>query len=100
MTTYAIPLTAVPSQIVAVQLGAQGCRITVRQRRTGLFVDLYVNDVLIVGGMKAENLVRMVRDAYLGFTGDLFFADTQGTDDPDYTGLGGRFVFCWDDGLP
>ncbi|MCP1257899.1 phage baseplate plug family protein [Acetobacter lambici] len=27
--------------------------------------------------------------------GDLAFADTQGTQDPDYTGLGSRFVLVY-----
>lgn len=97
MARQSIPLIVTPSQMVSVQLGAQPCRIDIRQRRTGLFVDLYVQDVPIFQGVKALNRNKLVRDGYLGFTGDLFFVDTQGQDDPDYTGLGGRFVFVWDD---
>jgi hypothetical protein len=95
---YTIPLVAVPSQTLTVQLGAQSCRINVRQRRTGLFVDLYVRDAPVFEGVKALDRCKLVRDAYLDFTGELFFADTQGTSDPDYTGLGGRFLFIWSDG--
>lgn len=96
MTISVIPLIATPSQTLNVQLGAQPCRINVRQRRTGLFVDLFVQDVPIFQGVKALDRNRLVRDAYLGFTGDLFFVDTQGSDDPSYSGLGGRFIFVWD----
>ena len=97
MTTFAIPLVATPSQTLTVQLGAQPCRIDVRQRRTGLFVDLYVQDVPVRLGVKALDRTKLVRDAYLDFVGDLYFVDTQGADDPDYTGLGGRFLFIWND---
>lgn len=97
MTISVIPLIAVPSQTLNVQLLNQPCRIDVRQRRTGLFVDLYVQDVAVFLGVKALDRCKLVRDAYLGFSGDLFFVDTRGTDDPDYSGLGDRFIFVWDD---
>lgn len=97
MTTYAIPLVATPSQTLTVQLGNQSCRIDVRQRRTGLFVDLYVQDVPVRLGVKALDRTKLVRDKYLGFAGDLYFTDLQGDSDPDYAGLGERFLFVWDD---
>lgn len=91
MAIERIPLVVAPSQTLTVQLGPQSVRLDIRQRRTGLFVDLYVQDVPIFQGVKALDRCRLVRDAYLDFTGDLFFADTQGTDAPDYTGLNDRF---------
>ena len=97
MTVSVIPLIATPSQTLTVQLGNQSCRIDVRQRRTGLFVDLYVQDVAVFLGVKALNRNKLVRDAYLDFTGDLFFVDTQGSSDPTYDGLAGRYLFVWDD---
>jgi hypothetical protein len=97
MTVVAIPLVATPAQSLTVQLGDQSCQIVVRQRRTGLYVDLSVQDVPIALGVLALNLVKIVRGKYLGFVGDLFFADTQGSDAPDYTGLVDRFLFLWDD---
>lgn len=96
MAQFVIPLIAVPSQTLSVQLGGQPCRIDIRQRRTGLFVDLYVQDVPVFQGVKALDRNKLVRDGYLDFTGDLGFIDTQGTSDPDFTGLGGRFVLVWD----
>lgn len=90
-----IPLAAVPSQTLTVQLAGQACRINVYQKSTGLFVDLYVSDALIVGGVIALDRNRLVRSAYLGFVGDLEFADTQGLEDPVSTGLGSRFLFCY-----
>ena len=95
MTELVIPLSAVPSQTVTVSLGDQRVRLNVRQRAFGLFVDIYVNDALLLGGVLARNLNRLVRSAYLGFRGDLFFLDTQGKSDPDGTGVGDRFVLVY-----
>lgn len=90
-----VPLQAVPSQVVTVTLAGQACRIAVAQRRTGLYVDLYVSDAAIITGVIAQDANRIVRDAYLGFTGDLAFFDTLGSQDPDYTGLGGRYFLAY-----
>jgi hypothetical protein len=90
-----IPLQAVPSQTVSVALNNQACQINVYTLTTGLYVDLLVNDAQIIGGVVAQNLNVIVRDAYLGFVGDLAFADTQGDQDPVYTGLGSRFILVY-----
>jgi hypothetical protein len=90
-----IPLQATASQVVTVTLTNQPCRIEVAQKSTGLFINLYVSDVLIIGGVICLNGVPIVRDAYLGFTGDLAFFDNQGTTDPVYTGLGDRYSLVY-----
>lgn len=90
-----IPLKAVPNQQLTVQLNGQYCQINVYQKFFGLFLDLYVNNVLVIGGCICQNLNRIVRSAYLGFQGDLGFADTQGTSNPYYTGLGSRFQLVY-----
>ena len=97
MTVSVIPLIPTPSQTLNVQLGAQPCRVDVRQRRTGIFINIYVQDVPVILGVKALNLNKLVRNDYADFAGDLFFVDTQGSDDPYYSGLGGRFQLLWDD---
>lgn len=90
-----IPLNAVPAQRVSVTLALQPCSIKLYQKTTGLFIDLSVNDTLIIGGVICEDRNRIVRDSYLGFIGDLEFIDTQGLADPDYTGLGSRFLLVY-----
>lgn len=90
-----VPLAALPSQTVNVTLGPQACTIDVYQTDFGLFISLYVQDALVIGGVVCRNTVKIVRDLYLGFVGDLAFFDTQGTADPDYTGLGDRFVLTY-----
>ncbi|MFJ3048517.1 phage baseplate plug protein [Herbaspirillum chlorophenolicum] len=90
-----IPLSAVASQTVNVLLGGQNCTIKVFQKSTGLFVDVSVNNVPVVQGVIALNRNLIVRYPYRGFIGDLAFIDTQGAEDPIYTGFGGRFVFMY-----
>lgn len=86
-----VPLTPVPSQELTVLLANQACQINISQKRLGMFMNLYVNNSLIIGGVICQNLNRIVRSLYLGFTGDFMFFDTQGTSDPIYTGLGDQY---------
>lgn len=89
--TLELPLIVTPSQTLSVTVANQAMRLKVYQKRFGVFVDVYVNDALIVGGVAARDRTRIVRDAYLGLVGDVFFLDTHGTSDPVYTGFGSRF---------
>ncbi len=91
----AIPILDVPSQIFKITLANQICEIHLTTRHTGLYCDMYVNNVLIIGGVLCENVNRIVRSLYLGFVGDFIFTDTQGNLDPSWPGLGGRFQFCY-----
>lgn len=86
-----IPTQPIANQELQVQLAGQPCTLHIYQTMYGLFVDVTVGDVLIIGGVIGLNLNRIVRSEYLGFDGDLVFRDTQGADDPVYTGLGARF---------
>jgi hypothetical protein len=86
-----IPLRPVPSQTLSVTLNDQAVRLKVYQKRFGLYVDVYVNDALLIGGVAARNRTKIVRDAYLGLVGDFYFTDTRGSLDPDYAGLGDRY---------
>ena len=76
-------------------LGTQACTINIAQKTTGMFIDLFLNNVLIIGGVLCLDRTYIVRDSYLGFSGDLFFADTQGTSDPYYTDLGTRYLLVY-----
>lgn len=97
MTLQIVPLLATPSQELAIELGGQACRLNVYAKAGGLFVDVLVNDALVIGGVIARNLDRIVRSTYLGFAGDFYFFDTAGAADPVYPELGSRFVLIYDD---
>ena len=90
-----IPLADVYSQALNVSLGGQSCTINVYTKSTGLYLDLYVLDSLIIGGVVCQNLNLIVRSSYLGFIGDLMFEDTQGVNDPSSPGLGTRYLLCY-----
>ena len=90
-TRMIVPLVAHPAQMLTVGLNGQSCNLNIYQRTTGLYIDLGVNGKLIIGGVIAHDRCRIVRDLYRGFLGDLAFWDSQGTQDPDWTGLGSRY---------
>ncbi len=90
-----VPLAAMPSQSFTVALGAQQCQISVYQKSTGLFLDLIANGSNVVTAMLCINGVGLVREAYLGFSGQLAFVDTQGSNDPTYDGLGSRYILTY-----
>jgi hypothetical protein len=90
-----IPLQPVPNQALRVQLAQQDCQVNVYTKIGSVFVDLYLNNVLLIGGVIAQNLNPIVRSVYLGFSGDLAFIDNEGSDDPIYTGLGSRFSLAY-----
>lgn len=90
-----IPLQAVPSQAVMATLAGQLVQVNAYQKAYGLFVDLYLNNVLLLAGVIAQDRTFIVRSTYLGFEGDLFFTDTMGSADPTYEGLGTRYQLTY-----
>ncbi len=91
-----IPISDTANQTFNITLASQACTINLYSTISyGMFCDLYVNNVLIIGGVICQNLNRLVRDADLGFVGDLVFQDTQGADDPASPGLGTRFLLWY-----
>ena len=95
MTIQTIPISTIAAQTFTIQLGDQNCEISLYQKSTGLYFDLILNNVPIVQTMLCLNLVGLVREQYLGFIGQLAFFDTQGTNDPEYTGLGTRYLLVY-----
>lgn len=90
-----IPTAAVAAQALTVEPSGQQLLLTFRQLSTGLFADINVGARPVLRGVLCRDRVRLVRDAYLGVTGDLMWADQQGTSDPTWDGLGTRFVLYW-----
>lgn len=90
-----IPVQAIPNQQIQCQLAEQACTFNIYQQAFGLYVDVYVGQTLIIAGVIAENLNRIVRSLYLGFVGDLTFFDTQGVENPVFDLLGTRFLFVY-----
>jgi hypothetical protein len=111
-----IAINPVDSQTIDVLLAGQSCKINVYYKQTtpnggwqnntliingdtlfkpALFLDLYVLNNPIITGSICLDRVNAVRNGYNGFIGGLAFIDTQGKSDPEYTGLGSRYVFVY-----
>lgn len=91
-----VPLSNVPSQNLSITLNGQNCTIQVKQRSTGIYFYLSFNGTPVCINSRCLNLSRLLLDrGYFGFSGDFMFIDTQGFEDPDYTGLGARFILVY-----
>jgi hypothetical protein len=95
-----VPLQPVPAQILNIQLDIQDVTLNVYQKNYGLFIDVYLNNVLIIAGQICQNLNPIIRGDYIGFIGNLGFIDLQSDpngigNDPIYTGLGSRYVLAY-----
>lgn len=87
-----VPLQAVPAQTLTVILGGQSCQLNVFSKLGVIYMDVFINNAVVILGVQCQNANRIIRSVYLGFTGDLIFVDTQGSSDPSYQGLGSRFL--------
>lgn len=91
-----IPTQPVPNQTFDILLNNQATTINLRQMNDqGLFMDVLLNDVQIIGGVLCLNLNVIIRNSYLGYAGDFAWFDNQGTADPYYTGLGSRWLLYY-----
>src|ERR1700744_4113050 len=91
-----IPILAVPNQIVLCVLGGQNCQINIYLRNKSIFVDLNSNGVDMCIGCLALNAVPLdACNSYDGFQGNLYFIDTQGYDDPQYSGFNSRWMLVY-----
>lgn len=90
-----IPLQALPDQTVQAYLSGQNCTLRFYQRTFGLYMDMFVANAPLLYGEQCFNMNKLVRNDYYGFIGDIYFFDTDGVDDPYYTGLGSRYVLLY-----
>lgn len=95
MKIYDIPLIPAPSQRLSVNLGGQAVDIALTVRLGRLYADVKVGGAWVVGGRVCLNKEPVVREAFRGFSGELYFEDLRGNDDPVPDGLGSRFVLRW-----
>ncbi|MBO1325339.1 hypothetical protein K2X14_11630 [Acetobacter sp. TBRC 12305] len=93
-----IPINAVAYQAIKVPLSGHSVQLDIQQRSTGLYMNITLDGTLIMAGVICQDRTWIVRKAYFGMPGDLAFQDTQGTDDPVYSGLGSRFVLVYVEG--
>lgn len=97
MTTFTIPLKAIPSQSINVVLVGQPCAIDLRLMGGRQYFGLSVNGTVICRNVLLVNQSRIVRAGYTGFVGEFAVIDTQGDAPPDYTGWGTRWLLAFND---
>jgi hypothetical protein len=77
-------------------LGGQSCAIALRSNGGNLYFDLLVNNKPIIVGSICRNRQRLLVGLnYRGFVGDFVFVDSQGDEQPEYTGLGIRWFLYY-----
>lgn len=93
-----IPLAAVPSQTVTVnlrvpgQLARQRANITVRTIGSLMYFSL---EGIVTNRIIRDRQRLLLGSQYLGFVGDFSMVDTQGLSDPNYRGLGSRYQLVY-----
>lgn len=102
-----IPIQPVPSQQVLCVLDGQNCSISIYVRGAkgfqNVYVDLNSNGTNMCLACLSHNAVALDScNSWDGFLGNLYFIDTQGTDDPQYTGFNTRWflVYLFPDEIP
>lgn len=104
-----VPLAAVSSQNFQIVLGGQNCAIslylengydfndpTLNTTNSNLYFDLTYNGIDVTNAAICLNKKRLlINRQYLGFVGDFMFVDTRGTSDPQFAGLGTRYVLLY-----
>ena len=95
-----VPLSAKASQTARVTLSGQPCTLAVYQKASGLYMDVYSNDALVVGGVACLCGPLVVQNTYFGFVGDFTWIDTGAqpladASDPSYDGIGSRWFLAY-----
>lgn len=89
-----VPLKAVPSQTEQIGLAGQSALITLRTIGNLLYFSL---EGVVVNRIIRDRARLLVDAEYHGFVGDFAMIDTQGRDDPKYTGLVARWQLVYYD---
>lgn len=104
-----VPLNPIPNQTLQIVLAGQNCAIeldsfdgsdptdiTLSTSTSWLGFSLSVSGEDITTNATGLDRKRLLLNRqYFGFVGDFMFIDTQGFDDPEYTGLGTRWVLLY-----
>jgi len=90
-----VPAQPVANQEIRILLDGQECVISLRQKSQGLFFDLLVGDSPLVSSVICRDVAALVCREYLGFQGNLVFLDMSGSEDPNSTGLGTRWILLY-----
>ncbi|MCX5619464.1 phage baseplate plug family protein [Bombella pollinis] len=94
---YTIPLAAIPAQSLTCPIAGLQCQFWLRQLASGLYIDITANNTPLLLGTLCQNGTDLLRSPLSPLPGTLYFGDNAGTSDPDFTGLGSRFLLYYED---
>ena len=84
-----------PAQSLAVPLNGALATLTFAQKLTGVYATIALGNTAIASNVLCRDGAKLLNGQYLDFPGDFAFLDTQGSSDPDYLGLGSRYVLAY-----
>ena len=99
MAVVEVPLRAEPAQALGIVLGGQNVSMRIYTRDNlgtpCMYCDLAVDGTMVWLGHTCHNLQDLKFYSYLPFSGVLRFVDLQGNADPQWEGLGTRWVLLY-----
>lgn len=95
MAKYQLTLTQTPNQTFSFDAGQDSVEITFRTTSFGLFADLSLNGTKVFSGRRCVNKMPFLLNNLI--TGNIYFNDLYGNDDPTYDKFNSRFVLVYDE---
>ena len=97
MTFVSIPLQNTANQDLDTILDNVLVTLNLKTTDYGLFIDVTYNGVQVVAAGLCRDRVDINRAKWLGMPSPLWFADLQGTSDPQFAGFNTRYLLCYGD---
>lgn len=95
MSFVSIPIAATANQSFSCRLDGKNAQITLTTTQHGLFADVVYDGTAVALGRLCLDRVDINPNRYLGLPQFLGFVDLQGTQDPDFTGFGTRYLLVY-----
>ena len=96
MTVLTIPLSQIPNQVVSVVVNDQAFQIEIRQLGGSVYTTTTVDGELIASSVRAVANGSITPWPSSSVNTQVIWVDMQGDDDPQYQGLGGRWVLAFE----
>ena len=97
MTIRTIPLSQIPYQIVSAVVNDQAFQIEVRQLGGSIYTTTTVDGELIASAVRAVAGGSITPWPSSAVSTQVIWVDTQGDDDPQYGGLGDRWLLGFEE---
>ena len=96
MAIFDIPLSPIPHQLLAVVIGTHSYEIEVRQMGANLYTSVAIDGEQVTRMVRATSRGELFPWARVDVPLQIYWQDLQGDEDPQYTGLGSRWVLSYE----